>query len=66
MGKPKVPKAPDPVEPPTPTESAEARAEARRRLLSRRGRESTILTGGLGDPIGTAPVQRPTLLGGGG
>ncbi|MFN0043572.1 MAG: hypothetical protein ACKVSF_10230 [Alphaproteobacteria bacterium] len=57
---------PPPPLPPLPSREDPAIEEARRRQLvaARRakGRASTILTGGAGDPS-DAPVQRKTLLG---
>lgn len=58
--------APQPLQPlPTPEDPAIAERKRREReaAKNRKGRGSTIITGGLGDP-GEAPVQRPTLLGG--
>jgi hypothetical protein len=58
------PPPPPPPLPPIPTaDDPEVKRAAEQRRLSerkRRGRRSTILTSGLGDPS-TAPVGRPTL-----
>lgn len=57
-----------PAPAPAPTPEDPAALEARRRTLSeqrqRRGRASTLLTGGQG-VTGSAPVARKTLLGDG-
>ena len=57
--KPRIPKS--------PTKDSEkvrrAALEARQQLQARRGRASTILSGGMGD-LSMAPVERKTLLGG--
>ena len=56
--KPKIPKPPD-----KDTDKVRRAAlEARQQLQMRRGRGSTILSGGMGD-LSMAPVQRKTLLG---
>ena len=64
---PPKPKAPPPPPPPPPEpakdpEVEEARSQERHSAKRRRGRQATILTGGLGltdDPL----VQQPKLLG---
>jgi hypothetical protein len=60
-----TPKPPAPPPPPPTVEDPEVmrRREAERQArLRRRGLRASILTSGLGD-TGTAPVQRPSLLG---
>lgn len=69
VSKPKTPKAP-PVPPPAPevTEITSednvkyAKGKERKKLAAMAGRQSTILTGGLGD-TSAANVQKKTLLG---
>ncbi|MGF1594791.1 MAG: hypothetical protein ACFCUW_16035 [Kiloniellaceae bacterium] len=60
--KPKSPPPPPP--PPDPGDPAieEARRREREAARRRRGRQATILTGGLGDS-GPPPLRQPTLLG---
>jgi hypothetical protein len=61
-GKPHMPPTPSPT--PIPIEitqeSRKKAEEERRRLLAKKGRAGTILTGTLGEPIGTG---KGTLLG---
>ena len=55
---------PPPIEPPArddPALNVEATAK-RKRLLAKKGRKSTILTGSLGDPT-YAEIGKKTLLG---
>lgn len=63
---PPVPVAPPPPDPPPARDDPEINAVAddvRRRRLAAKGRQSTILTGGLGDQA-EASVGKTTLLGG--
>jgi hypothetical protein len=63
FSKPKVPEIKTPA-PPQPEAEAveEARNKVKLAAMRARGRESTLLTGGMG-VSGAAPVQRKVLLG---
>jgi len=63
---PSPPKPPPPPPPPPTRDDPEVNAEAqakRKRVLSQKGRQSTILTGALGD-TSEANTGKKTLLGG--
>ena len=63
---PKPPPLPPPPEPPPARDDPELNAEAtakRKRLLAQKGRQSTILSGSLGDQS-EADTGKKTLLGG--
>lgn len=60
-----TPHLPPPPPAPTDTSQAQASADAQRKAArAAAGRQSTILTGGLGD-YSMAPTKQRTLLGGG-
>lgn len=62
FGAPKMPAPPPPPPIPTREDPAIAASKEKQRIsdIARRGRASTILTGGLGD-VSEAEVKRPTL-----
>ena len=65
--KPQMPKIPDPIKPPTPTQASQAPQRATQRLANAAtgglGNSSTFLTGPGGIDPGTLNLGRNTLLG---